>query len=244
MIGELGRYAMFMYQVLRFPERFHIFRLLLLDEIDKLILRSIPIIILISTFMGAVLSIQTAYNIENPFIPMTMVGFTTVTTSILEFSPTIMSLILAGKVGSRIASEIGSMRINEQIDALEVMGINSSNYLLLPKLTAAVFFNPFIILISMFFSTLGGYIVGHLTGLYSPEEYITGIRIDFKVYNVVYALIKTVVFGFIITSVAGFMGYFVKGGATGLGKASTEAVVWSSVLIIIFNLILTQLLLS
>ena len=243
MIAEVGKYALFMSRTLKFPERFRVFRQLVVDEVDKLVLQSIPIVILISTFMGAVLAIQTAYNIENPFIPMTMVGYTVVTTSILEFSPTIISLILAGKVGSRIASEIGSMRINEQIDALEVMGINSANYLLLPKITATVFFNPFIIIISMFFSTLGGYIVGLLTGFFSPEEYITGIRIDFKVYNVVYALIKTVVFAFIITSVAGFMGYFVKGGAEGVGKASTSAVVWSSILIIVFNLILTQLLL-
>ncbi len=244
MIAELGKYTLFMYQVLKWPERWRVFWRQLMDEVDKLVLRSIPIVILISIFMGAVTSIQTAYNLTNPFIPMTMVGFTTATSSILEFSPTIISLILAGKVGSRIASEIGSMRINEQIDALEVMGINSSNFLLLPKLTAIVFFNPFIILISMFSAIVGGYIVAHLTGLYSPADYITGIRIDFKVFNIVYAMIKTVVFAFIISSVSGFMGYFVKGGATGLGKASTQAVVWSSIIIIIFNLILTQLLLS
>jgi phospholipid/cholesterol/gamma-HCH transport system permease protein len=244
MLGEIGRYTLFMLQVLKLPERWGIFWKQLMDEVDKLVLRSIPIVILISIFMGAVTSIQTAYNITNPFIPMSMVGFTTVTSSILEFSPTIISLILAGKVGSRITSEIGSMRINEQIDALEVMGINSSNFLLLPKLTASVFFNPFVILISMFSATFGGYLVAHLTGIYAPSEYITGIRTEFRAFNIIYAMIKTVTFAFIIASVSGYMGYFVKGGATGLGKASTEAVVWSSIIIILFNLILTQLLLS
>ena len=163
---------------------------------------------------------------------------------VLEFSPTIVSLILAGKVGSNIASEIGTMRVSEQIDALEIMGINSSAYLILPKILAAVFINPFLIIMSMFLGMFGGWALGMFAGVVSSHEYLYGIQYDFRSFNVTYALVKTVVFAFIITSVSAYHGYYTKGGALEVGQSSTKAVVYSNILILLFNFVLTQLLLA
>ena len=244
MVSRFGRYILVMMKVFRRPDKFRVYRGQLVTEINNLGIDSLGIVLVISVFMGAVVAIQTAYNIDNPLIPLTMVGFTVRQSVILEFSPTIISLILAGKVGSRIASEIGTMRVTEQIDALEIMGINPANYLIFPKVTAAMIFNPVIIVISMGFGLLGGYLVAVLTNLYTPTDYISGLRGWFEGFTIIYALIKTVVFALIITSIAGFEGFAVKGGAIQVGEASTRAVVWSSIMIILFNLILTQLLLS
>lgn len=244
MISRFGRYIILMLKVFRKPDKFPVFWRQLLQEINNLGVESLGIVLVISVFMGAVVAIQTAYNIDNPLIPLTMVGFTVRQSVILEFSPTIISLILAGKVGSRIASEIGTMRVTEQIDALEIMGINPANYLIFPKVTAAMVFNPVIIVISMVFGLLGGYMVSIVTNLYTPQDYITGLRGWFDGFTIIYALIKTVVFAMLITSISGFEGYSVKGGAIQVGDASTRAVVWSSIMIILFNLVLTQLLLS
>ena len=205
---------------------------------------SIGIVVFISIFMGAVVAIQTAYNIDSPLIPMSMVGFTTRQSVILEFSPTVISLILAGKVGSRIASEIGTMRVTEQIDALEIMGVNSANYLIFPKVVASLFINPVLIVFSMWLGILGGWLSMIATGLVSTNDYVAGIRIDFEGYTIFYALTKTVFFAYIIASISGFYGYETRGGALEVGQASTKAVVVSSVLIILFNLVLTQLLLT
>lgn len=244
MVSRFGRYILLMLQVFRKPDKFKVYRNQLLIEINSLGVESLGIVAVISVFMGAVVAIQTAYNIDNPLIPKMMVGFTVRQSVILEFSPTIMSLILAGKVGSRIASEIGTMRVTEQIDALEIMGINPANYLIFPKISAAMIFNPVIIILSMGFGLLGGYLVGAVTNLYTIQDYISGLRGWFEGYTIVYALIKTVVFAFLITSISGFEDYAVKGGAVQVGASSTRAVVWSSIMIILFNLILTQLLLS
>lgn len=244
MVSRFGNYILLMLKVFRKPDKFREYRKQLIIEINNLGIESLGIVAIISVFMGAVVAIQTAYNIDNPLIPISMVGFTVRQSVILEFSPTIMSLILAGKVGSRIASEIGTMRVTEQIDALEIMGINPANYLIFPKVTAAMLINPVIIIISMGFGLGGGYLVGIFTNLYTPFDYISGLRGWFEGFTIVYALIKTVVFAFIITSISGFEGYAVKGGAIQVGEASTRAVVWSSIMIILFNLILTQLLLS
>lgn len=244
MLSNFGKYILVMIQALRRPEKGKVFRKQLFIEINSLGVESLGIVSVISVFMGAVVAMQTAYNIDNPLISPSLIGFTVRQSVILEFSPTIMSLILAGKVGSRIASEIGTMRVTEQIDALEIMGINPANFLILPKITAAVIFNPVIIIISMGFGLLGGYLVALLTDLYTPTDYIIGLRSWFEGFTVIYALIKTVVFAFLITSISGFMGYIVKGGAIEVGAASTKAVVWSSIMIILYNLILTQLLLS
>ena len=185
-----------------------------------------------------------AYNIDSPFIPKSTIGFSTRQMLVLEISPTIISLILAGKVGSRIASEIGTMRITEQIDALRVMGINPANYLILPKITAAMIYNPVLIIFSIFLGVFGGWIAGSFTGLVPSADYLIGIREWFEPFSLTYAMIKTVVFAFIITSVSAYKGYTVKGGSVEVGQASTEAVVASSILIISFDLILTQMLLA
>ncbi|MBN1199152.1 MAG: ABC transporter permease, partial [Bacteroidales bacterium] len=184
------------------------------------------------------------FNIDSPLIPLSMVGFTTAQSIILEFSPTVISLILAGKVGSRIASEIGTMRVTEQIDALEIMGVNSANYLIFPKVVACLLINPVLIVFSMWLGVLGGWIAMEASGLVTTTDYLYGIRYDFRPYIVFYALIKTVFFAFIISTVAGFYGYMTQGGALEVGQASTKAVVSSSILIILFNLILTQILLT
>jgi phospholipid/cholesterol/gamma-HCH transport system permease protein len=215
----------------------------LLVEFVGLGVDSIGIVAIISVFTGAIVALQTAYNIDSPLIPLTMVGFTTRQMMILEFSPTIISLILAGKVGSRIASEIGTMRITEQIDALRVMGVNPANYLILPKIVASMLFNPVLIIFSIVVGIWGGWVACLVSGLVTSADFIAGLRSWFEPFTVVYAMIKTVVFAFIIASTSGFLGYNVEGGSVEVGKASTMAVVVSSILIIFFDLILTQLLL-
>jgi phospholipid/cholesterol/gamma-HCH transport system permease protein len=240
----IGSYVLLSKRVFSRPQKTKIFRQQLFTEFQSLGIDSIGIVVFISIFMGAVVAIQTAYNIDSPLIPLSMVGFTTRQSVILEFSPTVISLILAGKVGSRIASEIGTMRVTEQIDALEIMGVNSANYLIFPKVVASVLINPILIIISMWMGILGGWLAMILSGLTTTTDYINGIRVDFEGYTIFYALAKTVVFAFIISSVAGFFGYQTKGGALEVGQASTKAVVYSSILIILFNLVLTQILLT
>jgi len=205
---------------------------------------SIWIVIIISFFMGAVITLQTAYNTENPIFPKYLIGLGCRDSMLLEFSSTVVALILAGKVGSNITSEIGSMRISEQIDALEIMGVNSASYLILPKIVAAVFFNPILTLISIVVGVFGGWIIVIITGVISAGDYIFGIQYAFIPFYITYALIKTVVFAFIITSVSAYHGYYVDGGSLEVGKSSTRAVVYSSIAILFFNVILTQLLLS
>ncbi len=241
---SIGRYVMLMQRVFTKPQKATIFRNQLFIEFEHLGVESLGIVAFISVFMGAVVAIQTAYNIDSPFIPMSMVGFTTRQSIILEFSPTVISLILAGKVGSRIASEIGTMRVTEQIDALEIMGVNSANYLIFPKVVASILINPVLIVFSMWLGILGGWMAMSASDLVTTSDYISGIRVDFEGYTIFYALTKTVVFAFIISSISGFYGYETQGGALEVGQASTKAVVVSSILIILFNLILTQILLT
>jgi phospholipid/cholesterol/gamma-HCH transport system permease protein len=243
LISDLGKYLLLMKEVFVRPDRMRYFFRQVLIEFQSLGIDSLGIVIIISMFMGAVVAIQTAYNIDSPLIPLTMVGFTVRQSIILEFSPTMISLVLAGKVGSRVASEIGTMRVTEQIDALEIMGVNPANFLIQPKVFAAVVIFPAIIIFSMGFAIFGGWLACVITHIVTSNDYITGLRSWFDPYTITYALIKTAVFAFIITSVAGFQGYETKGGALEVGAASTKAVVYSSILIIISNLILTQLLL-
>lgn len=242
--NTIGLYLILMKRVISLPQKGKIFRVQLFQEYQHVGIESLGIVAIISLFMGAVVSIQTAFNIDSPLIPLSMVAFTTRQSVFLEFSPTVISLILAGKVGSRIASEIGTMRVTEQIDALEIMGVNSANYLIMPKLLACITFNPILIIISMFLGILGGLFAMMATGLVTTHDYIHGLRAYFEIFPIFYALIKTVVFAFIIASVSGFFGYQTNGGALEVGQSSTKAVVWSSILIILFNLILTQLLLT
>jgi len=241
---HIGKYVLLMKRVFAKPEKWAIFRKQVFVEMDNLCLGSLGIIAIISVFMGAVIVIQTAYNITSPWIPLYTVGFTTRQSLVLEFCPTIVSLILAGKVGSRISSEIGTMRVTEQIDALEIMGVNSANYLIFPKITACVLINPFLIIISIFLGLIGGWFIATFTGVVTTHVYLLGIQTDFIPYEIFYALIKTSVFAYIITSVSGYHGYYTHGGALEVGQSSTKAVVFSSILIILANLVLTQLLLG
>jgi phospholipid/cholesterol/gamma-HCH transport system permease protein len=243
LLFNIGRYFILLKRVFGKPEKFSVYYKQILYEIDSLGIGSLGLIAIISVFMGGVITIQSAYNFTSPFIPLYAVGLGTRESIVLEFSPTIVSLILAGKVGSNIASEIGTMRISEQIDALEIMGINSAGYLILPKIVAAMFINPFLIVISMFLGILGGYLMGVASGACSSYEYIFGIQSFFVPFNIYYSITKTIVFAFIITSVAAYQGYYTSGGALEVGKASTRSVVYNSILILIANLVITQLML-
>lgn len=243
-LQQIGRYFLLMHKVFSRPEKGKMYYKQIFREIESLGINSIGIVIIISVFMGAVVTLQTRYNLENPLIPLYLIGLTARDTMLLEFSSTIVGLILAGKVGSNIASEIGHMRITEQIDALEVMGVNSACYLILPKVIAAVVFNPILTVISMFVGIFGGWLASVTTGALSSADYIYGIQYWFVPFYISYSLIKTVVFAIIITTVPAFFGYYVKGGALEVGHSSTKGVVTSSVLILLFNVILTQLLLA
>ncbi len=243
-LRHIGKYFIMLRQVFRKPQKWSVFREMLFREIEDLGLKSLGIIAFISFFVGGVVAIQTALNVDSPFIPKYLIGFATMRSMILEFAPTFMSVILAGKVGSYISSSIGTMRVTEQIDALEVMGINSLNYLVLPKIIATMFFYPLLISLAMFLGIFGGYVAGTLTGLFFSEDYLYGIRLDFDPYYIQYALIKTVVFAFVIATIPAYHGYYVKGGSLEVGRASTQAVVWTSVVIILLNYFLTQMLLA
>ena len=211
-------------------------------EINDLVLDSIPIVSILSFFIGGVVAIQMALNLESPLLSKTLIGFATRQSVILEFAPTFISIIMAGKVGSYISSSIGTMRVTEQIDALEVMGINSLNYLVFPKIIAMLLY-PFVITISMFLGIIGGLLAMQLTGVPS-EAYIEGIQSDFNGYHVTYSYVKTLVFSFVLATVPAFHGYYLKGGALDVGKASTQSFYWTSIIIIIINYIITQLLLA
>ena len=216
---------------------------LILKDIESLIISSLGIVSFISFFVGGVVSIQTALNLENPLLPKNLIGFATRQSIILEFAPTFISVIVAGKVGSFITSSIGTMRVTEQIDALEVMGINTYNYLIFPKIVALSLY-PFVITISMALGILGGYVACVYGGFSSSNDYIEGIQLDFIPFHVGYAYIKTVIFSFALSTIPAYHGYFMQGGALDVGKASTVSFVWTSVTIIILNYLITQLLLT
>jgi len=231
-------------EVFKKPQKSSVFRESLFKEIEDLGINSIGIVAFISFFVGGVVVIQTALNLDSPLTPKYLIGYASRESLILEFSPTLISIILAGKVGSYITSSIGTMRVTEQIDALEVMGINSLNHLVLPKIIANVFFYPFVIIISIFLGIFGGWVAGILTGLVSSADYVFGIRTDLEPFHIVYSMIKTAIFAFVIASIPAYHGFYVSGGAIEVGKASTRAVVWTSIVIIVLNYFLTQMLLG
>lgn len=241
---HIGRYFLLIGKIFSRPEDRRIYLKQTIKEMDKIGISSIGIVVIIATFMGAVITLQTAYNVENPIVPLYLVGLTTRDSLLLEFSSTVVGLILAGKVGSNIASEIGTMRISEQIDALEMMGVNSASFLILPKILAAVIINPFLNVIAIFVGLIGGYLSAVLTDALTPDQYLYGIHAWFIPFYVTYSLIKTVLFAFIITSVSAYHGYYVRGGALEVGRSSTRSVVYSCILILLFNVVLTQLLLA
>lgn len=233
-----------MKDVVRTPDKWRVFFKSLIFEINKLGIDSIPLVIIISLFIGAVICIQMTINTVSPLIPAYSTGLATREILILEFSSTMMCLILAGKVGSNIASEIGTMRVTEQIDAMDIMGVNSANFIVLPKVVGFILFIPILCIFSMFFGLIGGWVIAEFTDMISVDNYIYGIQTFFNEWYVWYSLIKTLVFAYIITTVAAFYGYFVKGGSLEVGKASTNAVVSSSILILLADVILTKLLLQ
>lgn len=226
------------------PEKTRVYFRQTMNELVLLGLNSVGIVAIISVFLGAVVALQTAYNTDNPIYPTYLVGLGVRDSMILEFSSTMVALILAGKVGSSIASSIGTMKVTEQIDALEMMGVNTRAYLVLPKIIATVLFNPFLTMLSITLSIGGGWLASVLSGVVASQDYIYGIQYAFNPFYITYSLIKTAVFAFIISSVSAYQGYHVRGGSIDVGKASTKAVVYSCILILLFNLILTQLLLS
>ena len=242
-LQHIGSYFLMISEMFRKPTKWSVMKQLILKEIEDLVIGSLGIVAFISFFVGGVVTIQTALNINSPLIPKYLVGFATRQSVILEFAPTFISIIMAGKVGSFITSSIGTMRVTEQIDALEVMGVNSVNYLVLPK-TIAMLLYPFVISIAMFLGIIGGMAACVYGGFSTLEDYITGIQLDFIPFHMVYAFIKTFVFAFVLATIPSYHGYYMKGGALEVGKASTIAFVWTSVIIILMNYILTQMLLS
>ncbi|WP_430615139.1 MlaE family ABC transporter permease [Flavobacterium sp. JP2137] len=242
-LTQIGKYFIMLKEIFSRPTKWSVMRELIFKEIDELIIGSLGIVAFLSFFVGGVVAIQTALNLTNPLIPKYLIGFATRQSVILEFAPTFISIIMAGKMGSFITSTIGTMRVTEQIDALEVMGINSLNYLVFPKLVALSLY-PFVIGISMFLGVLGGWVAGVAGGFVTSEEFITGLQDEFIPFHIVYAFIKTALFGFLLGTIPSFYGYYMSGGALEVGKASTTAFVWTSVAIILTNYILTQLLLS
>jgi len=241
---HIGRYFLMLKRVFGRPEKHRIYIKQLFREIDSLGVNSVWIVIIISLFIGGIMTIQFAYSMSNPIYPRTLVGLGTRDTLILEFSSTMIALIMAGKIGSNITSEIGTMRVTEQIDSLEIMGVNSAGYLILPKIVAVVFIFPFLFIISVFFGLIGGLVTGPLVGVISLADYLEGIRFLFYPYYVTFSIIKSLAFGFLVASVPAYFGYYVQGGALEVGKASTTAVVNTNILILLFDLILTRLLLT
>jgi len=243
-LEQLGKYFILLTKVFAKPEKLKIYYRQTLREIENLGINSFGIVVIVSVFVGAVITIQTNYNIENPLLPRYLVGVTVRDSLLLEFSSTMIALILAGKIGSSISSEIGTMRVSEQIDALEIMGVNSASYLVLPKIIAAVFFFPILSLLSMFVGIFGGYLICIISDVVPTADYIYGIQYVFYPHYVSYALTKMVFYAFIIVTVSAFHGYYASGGALEVGKSSTKAVVYSSILVLLANLVLTKLILS
>ena len=243
-LHQVGEYMLLMKKCITIPDRWSMFFKQLIKEIYKLGVDSLWIVIIISIFIGTVIAIQISLNITSPLIPKFTIGYTTREIILLEFSSSIMALILAGKVGSNIASEIGTMRVTEQIDALEIMGVNSANYLVLPKIVAFVTFICVLVIFSMATSLGGGYLVCIVSDVVPLSTYVYGLQTMFNEWYVWYALIKSLFFAFVISSVASFFGYYVKGGALEVGKASTNAVVTSSIFILLLDVVLTQIMLQ
>lgn len=242
-MSRLGQYILFLSALFKNPESFRTYFRLFVEECIYIGINSIVIVSIVSVFMGAVSTVQTAYNLVSPFIPQSVVGLIVRDLTILELAPTITAIVFAGKVGSSIAGNLGTMRITEQIDALEVMGINSVSYLVLPKILATVFMYPFLVILAGVLAISGGYLAASLAGIVDPADYFTGLKTNFNEFSVAFALIKSIVFGFLISSIASFMGYYTSGGALEVGQSSTRAVTVSCIAILLSDFVLAQLLL-
>ena len=244
LILNLGHYLMFLRKVFSRPERFSLYFKQVFREIDKLGVSSLGIVAIISFFIGMVVIIHLTANLGNPLIPDYYNSYTTRDVLVLEFSSTVLCLILAGKVGSNISSEIGTMRVTEQIDALETMGINSAAYLTQPKIIGMMIITPVLVLLSIFIGLIGGWFISVTANLMTGADYIHGIRYEFDTYKVFYTLVKSVVFAFLMTSISAYHGYTTRGGALEVGRSSTLAVVYSMIMILIANYLVTQLMLG
>ena len=240
-LSELGRYFLLMGRMFTKPEKFSMYWKETLRQMNDIGVGSITIVGLIALFIGAVTSVQFAYQLEGSFVPAYYIGYIVRDSTIIELAPTISCLVLAGKVGSNIAAEIGGMRQKEQIDALEIMGVNTASYLVLPKIIAAMVVVPLLVIIAAAISIWGGYIAGFAAGLVTPSDYMLGLNSFFEPYNVTMMLVKAVVFSFILTSIAAYKGFYVTGGSIELGKASTQAVVYSNTLILVADYIIALL---
>ncbi|MDX2197148.1 MAG: ABC transporter permease [Cytophagales bacterium] len=243
-LKQVGKYFIFLWSMVTKREKFEVYPRLIIDECVLIGLDSIFIVMIVSTFIGAVSSIQTAHNLVSPLVPMYIVGTVVRDMEVLELAPTITCVVLSGKVGSAIAGNLGTMRITEQIDALEVMGINSSSYLVLPKIVAAMLMFPLLVVVSGFLGLFGGYAAAVLSGVVTGQEYIYGIRYNFQPYNVILAVVKSVAFAFLISSISAFKGFFTKGGALEVGKSSTNAVTNSCIATLVADYLLAELFLS
>lgn len=244
MIKEIGKYFMFLGHLFVNRETFKTYYKLILEECISIGLGSLFLVALVSTFMGAVTTVQTAYNMVSDFIPDYVISQVVREMIVLELAPTIIAVIYAGKVGSSMAGGLGTMRITEQIDALEVMGINSISYLVLPKIVASVMMYPLLVIIAGVCGMLGGYLAGTLTGIITPTDYIYGLRSSYNEFTVTFALIKSVVFAFLVASISSYRGYYTQGGALEVGVSTTQAVTTSVIAVLIADYLLAQLLLS
>ncbi|MBR6445241.1 MAG: ABC transporter permease [Prevotella sp.] len=242
MLETFGRYLLLMGRTFSLPERFRMFWKQYIKEMAQLGVDSVGIVLLISFFIGAVICIQMKLNIQSPWMPRWVSGYTTREILLLEFSSSIMCLILAGKVGSNIASELGTMRVTQQIDALEIMGVNSASYLILPKIAGLITIMPFLVIFSSATGILGAYATAYVGHILTPEDLTEGLQHSFIPWFMYMSIIKSLFFAFIIASVSSFFGYTVEGGSVEVGKASTNAVVSSSVLILFSDVFLTQIL--
>ena len=242
-MSNLGKYILFLGKLFSNPESFKTYFKLIMDECIYIGINSIVLVAIVSIFMGAVSTVQTAYNLISPLIPDSVIGLVVRDLTILELAPTITAIIFAGKVGSSIAGNLGTMRITEQIDALEVMGINSVSYLVLPKIVATLFMYPFLVILAGSLAIGGGYLAAEFAGVVSPSAYFIGLKTTFNEFTVTFALIKSVVFGFLVASISAFMGYYTTGGALEVGQSSTRAVTVSCIAILLSDFVLAQILL-
>ncbi|MFT4834885.1 MAG: phospholipid/cholesterol/gamma-HCH transport system permease protein [Marinoscillum sp.] len=241
---SFGKYLIFIGQLFVRRESIRTYIALTLDECVKVGYNSLFIVVVVSVFMGAVTTIQTAYNLVSPFIPDYVISLVVRDMTVLELAPTIMAIVYAGKVGSNIAGELGTMRITEQIDALEVMGINATSYLVLPKVIASMLMYPMLVILSAFLSIYGGYLTSIATGMISGYDYVYGIRYEFVEFNIFFAMIKAFVFAFLVASISAYKGFFTTGGALEVGRSSTAAVTNSCIAILLADYLLAQLLLG
>lgn len=240
---KVGQYGLFLKMVFKKPEKFSIFWKQFIKEADKLVLSSVLLVAVISVFIGGVLVIQTASNMTNPFLDKMYIGYLVRESLALEFCSTMVALILAGKMGSNISAEIGSMRITEQIDAMDMMGVNSAGFLVLPKIVAATVLSPLLMLLSFGLGISGGWLVVRLTSIIPIAKYMTGLMFCFNGYYIFYSCFKMALFCFVISSVSAFNGYYAKGGSLGVGYSGTKSIISSSILILMLDLIVTQLML-